>query len=63
MARSTCCNVIVVAYKESRILLNLFKAFYVSVSVMISRRGGIFKRRSNQCHISSLFNLYAAVSQ
>ena len=59
-ARSTCCNVIVIAYKASRILLNLLKALYVSVSVRIPRRGCIFKRRSDQCHISSLFNLCAA---
>ena len=59
-ARSTCCNVIVIAYKASRILLNLLKALYVSVSVRIPRRGCIFKSRSDQCHISSLFNLCAA---
>ena len=59
-ARSTCCNVIVITYKASRTLLNLLKALYVSVSVRIPRRGCIFKRRSDQCHISSLFNLCAA---
>ena len=59
-ARSTFCNVIVVAYKASSILLNLLKALYVRVSVRIPWRGCIFKRWSHQRHISSLFNLCAA---
>ena len=59
-ARSTFCNVIVVAYKASSILLNLLKAVYVRVSVRIPWRGCIFKRRSDQRHTSSLFNLCAA---
>ena len=59
-SRSTCSNVIVVAYKASRIILSLFKALYVTLSVRIPRKGCIFKRRSNQCHISFLFNLCTA---
>ena len=59
-ARSTFCNVIVVAYKASSILLNLLKALYVRVSVRIPWRGCIFKRWSHQRHIRSLFNLCTA---
>ena len=59
-ARSTCCNVIVVAYKASHILLNLLKVLYVRVSVRIPWRGCIFKRWSHQCHVSSLLNLCTA---